>query len=92
MSSCLRRNKELLRFLCQTKPNVLESIVKEVSPDLMKSITEWSQDVSKGNVPLSSSPKKKLSFKQKKKIIQQKNFIDAKNPQQSSSQALPSSK
>ena len=65
MSSCLRRNKELLRFLCQTKPNVLESIVKEVSTDLMKSITEWSQDVSKGNVPLSSSPKKKFSFKQK---------------------------
>lgn len=92
MSACLKRNAELLKLLCRSNTKVSKTILKHASPDLIKSITECSHNVLKGNVPLTSSQKKRLarykqslrnlskkstSIKHKKKIIQQGGFIGA---------------
>ena len=92
MSSCMKRNAELLRLLRKLKPNALRAVMKEAHPDLIRALCECSLNILKGNVKLNPAQKKKLcryknklrtliskktSMKTRKQILQSGGLIGA---------------
>lgn len=86
----LKRHGEIVRFLATAKPAAVKAVMKTASPALVKTLCECCHNVLKGNVPLTSDQKrklqrykssvraltrKKLSIKNRKKILQQGGFI-----------------
>ena len=87
-----KKNLPLLQYLATGKPRIVNAIVKEADPQVMKAICECAHNVLKGNVPLSKSQfsklkrhrkhlhlltDKKVSQKRKKKVLQTGGFIGA---------------
>ena len=65
----------MIQFLCHTKPSVTKLVLKNASPDLIKSLSEICLNVLKGNVPLTAAQKSKLSrFKHDLRKLAQKNI------------------
>jgi hypothetical protein len=90
MSEAVKRQGEMLRFLCRAKPSAVKAVVKNASPQLVQTLCECCHNVLKGNVPLTAVQKrrlrrhksslreltkKKLSVKRRKQILQQGGFI-----------------
>lgn len=91
MSKKLKKHAHTLHVLCKAKPSVVRVIVKEGNKDLVEALCECCLNVLYGNVPLSSSQKKKLtrykhlmrklavksatSVDQKKKLLQTGGFL-----------------
>ena len=83
----------MLHVLCKAKLAVIKAILKEGNKDLVETLCECCINVLYGNVPLTSSQKKKLarfkrvmrklavksktSLKQKKKLLQTGGFLPA---------------
>lgn len=63
----MERNAPLIRALYYATPQKRREILSYASPDFVQALCEIALNVSKGNVPLSSSQYKKL--KSQKKII-----------------------
>src|ERR1700729_3228422 len=92
MSEAVKRQGEMLRFLCRAKPSAVKTVVKNASPQLVQTLCECCHNVLKGNVPLTAVQKrrlrrhkntlreltkKKLSVKRRKQILQQGGFLAA---------------
>ena len=92
MSESVKRQGEMLRFLARAKPPTVKAIVKNASPQLVKTLCECCHNVLKGNVPLTTAQKrrlrrhktslrqltkKKLSVKRRKQLLQTGGFIGA---------------
>ena len=82
----------MLQWLSKAKPPVIRTIIKGADKDLVNTLCECGLNVLKGNVPLSSTQKKRLvryktvlrtiarrntSLKQKKALLQKGGFLGA---------------
>lgn len=61
MSDRVRKHGHTLHVLCKAKPAVAKVIVREGNKDLINALCECCLNVLYGNVPLTSSQRKKLS-------------------------------
>ena len=92
MSSRVKRQAPVLRVLAKAHPHVCQSILRGADKDLLQCLSECALNVVKGNVPLTVAQKnklikykqklrkvadKKVSLKQKHKIIQTGGFAAA---------------
>jgi hypothetical protein len=90
MSEKLKQHGEMLRFLHRATPQAVHSVMKTASPELVRLLCECCHNVLKGNVPLSTTQKrrlhrykdslreltrKRLSIKRRKAILQQGGFL-----------------
>ena len=92
MSTCLKKNAQLLRVLAQAKPHMCKAIIGAADRDLVTCLCECAQNILNGNVPLSKShlkhlqrhrtdvrklAKKRTAKHTKKKILQKGGFLSA---------------
>ena len=92
MSEVVKQHGEMLKFLSRAKPPLVKAVVKNASPQLVKTLCECCHNVLKGNVPLTpvqkrrlrrhkanlrQLTKKKLSVKKRKQLLQTGGFIGA---------------
>lgn len=61
MSARVKRNFDLLKWLCHCKPQAMKSVVRHVDRDVLDTICEVCLNILKGNVPMSAEQKKRLS-------------------------------
>ena len=92
MSTCLKKNAQLLRVLAQAKPHMCKAIIGAADRDLVTCLCECAQNILNGNVPLNKShlkqlqryrtdvrklAKKRTAKHTKKKILQKGGFLSA---------------
>ena len=92
MSSRVKRQAHVLQTLAKAHPHVCRSILRGADKDLLQCLSECALNVLKGNVKLTSTEKakltkyrqklrkvsdKKVSLKQKQKIVQTGGFVPA---------------
>jgi len=85
-----KKNLPILQYLAKGKPRIVKAIIKESDAEVTRAICECAHNVLKGNVPLSHAQFKKLkryrkqlkllsdkkvSNKQKSKVLQKGGFI-----------------
>jgi hypothetical protein len=61
MSETVKRNAKLLSILCKLKPHIRKKVMGDLDKDAVCAICECARNTLKGNVPLNSSQKRKLS-------------------------------
>ena len=92
MSSRVKRQAPVLQALAKAHPHVCKAILRGADKDLLQCLSECALNIVKGNVPLTSAQKgglskykqklrkvadKKVSLKQKQKIVQTGGFASA---------------
>lgn len=92
MSARVRKQADVLKVLAKGKPALCKAIVKGADQDLLRCLCECSHNILKGNVPLTSAQKAKLtrykkelravakkstSQKKKKQVLQKGGFLPA---------------
>ena len=92
MSTCLKKNAEILRVLAQATPHMCKAIIRAADRELMTCLCECAQNILNGNVPLTKShlkhlqwyrsdvrtlAKKRAPKHKKKKILQKGVFLSA---------------
>ena len=92
MSTCLKKNAQILRVLAQATPHMYKAIIGVADRDLITCLCECAQNILNGNVPLTKShlkylqwyhsdvhtlAKKRAPKHKKKKILQKGGFLSA---------------
>ena len=92
MSSRVKRQASLLQIPSQARPHICKAILRETDKDLLQCLSECAFNVLRGNVPLTAPQKakltkykqklrkvadKKVSLKEKHKIVQSGGFSTA---------------
>ena len=92
MSTCLKKNAQMLGVLAHTTPQMCKAIIGAADHELMTCLCECAQNILNGNVPLTKShlkhlqlyrsdvrtlAKKRAPKHKKKKLLQKGGFLSA---------------